>query len=170
MGRGAKRTTVDRAKFRNYMSVADSFHKGAELARQHEYWNAPGVLIVHAAIAYADAIAIKLGGVKSQGEQHQETVDLLHDLLVEGEDNKGALNQLRRIIDHKTAVSYSGKVYNRSDVEQLWKQVERFRGWAMATSRAEGDQVAQTARDTAIERRKRAGWRASAPHTPPTLD
>lgn len=130
MARATKRATIDRARFTNYISVADSFFKGAELARQHEYWNAAGVLIVHAAIAYADAIAIKLGGVKSQSEQHQEAVDLLSELVAEGEESKRALNQLRRIIDHKTAVSYSGKVYNPSDVDQLWKQVERFRTWA----------------------------------------
>jgi hypothetical protein len=111
--------------------VAESFYRGAELAREFEYWNASGVLIVHAAIAPADAIAIRLAGVKSRGEDHHETIALLEEVVAPGEEKKKALQHLRRIIDHKNAVSYSGEIYARTDIELLWKQVERFREWAM---------------------------------------
>jgi hypothetical protein len=39
--------------------VAESFAGGAEAAKSFECWNATRVLIVHSAIAYADAIFIK---------------------------------------------------------------------------------------------------------------
>ncbi|MFH0992121.1 MAG: hypothetical protein V1799_19130 [bacterium] len=38
---------------------------------------------------------------------------------------------LRRIIDHKNAVSYAGHLYSQKDVDNLWKLVERFRAWAI---------------------------------------
>ena len=125
------RTTVHRTKAKDYRSVAESFYHGAEVAREFEYWNASGVLIVHAAIAFADAIAIKLAGVKSRGEDHHETIALLEEVVAPGEEKQKALEHLRRIIDHKNAVSYSGEVYGRTDIEQLWKQAARFRDWAL---------------------------------------
>ena len=131
MAKSKTRVAVDRAKAKDYRSVAESFYRGAELAREFEYWNASGVLIVHAAIALADAIAIKLAGTKSRGEDHHETIALLEQVVAQGEEKKKALQHLRRIIDHKNAVSYSGQIYDRPDIEQLWKQVERFREWAL---------------------------------------
>ena len=125
------RIPVHRTKVKDYQSVAESFYRGAELAREFEYWNAAGVLIVHAAIALADAIAIKLAAVKSRGDDHHETIALLEAVVAPSEEKKKALQHLRRIIDHKNAVSYSGELYDRKDIEQLWKQVARFRQWAM---------------------------------------
>lgn len=43
--------------------MADGFFAGAEAAKTFEYWDAAGLLIIHAAIAYTDAIRIKVGGV-----------------------------------------------------------------------------------------------------------
>jgi hypothetical protein len=129
--RGSIRKTVDRAKSVNYKTVAENFHDAAEMAREYEYWNAAGVLIVHAAIAYADAIAIMIGGVKSQGEDHHDTAALLDELVATGETKKRALHHLRSIIDHKTSVSYSGELYGKRDADQLWKHMERFRDWAL---------------------------------------
>ena len=68
MAAKGSRITVDRSRSRDYAAVAKYFMQGAELAKEFEYWNADGVLIVHAAIAYTDAITIKVGGVKSPGE------------------------------------------------------------------------------------------------------
>jgi hypothetical protein len=122
---------VDRARSADYLTVAENFFKAAELAREFEYWNAAGLLIVHAAIAFADAICVKLGGVKSRGEDHHEAIALLDELTAVSQRQKGALNQFRKIIDHKTSVSYAGDVYSRADVELLWRLVVRFRDWAM---------------------------------------
>lgn len=129
MAKIGKRITVDKAKYRNYVAVAKNFYEGAEVAKEYEYWNAAGVLVVHAAIAYADAVAIKLGGVKSRGENHQEAVNLIDELVAPSQEKNVALNQLRKIIDHKNIVSYSGELYGKKDVDQLWKLMSRFRSW-----------------------------------------
>ena len=131
MPRTTTRKAVDRAKSADYLTVADNFFKAAELAREFEYWNAAGLLIVHAAIAFADAICVKLGGVKSRGEDHHEAIALLSKLTAVSQEQKQALNQFRRIVDHKTSVSYAGDVYGRKDVELLWRLAARFRDWAI---------------------------------------
>lgn len=44
-----------------------------------EYWTAASVLIVHAAIAYADALSIKQAGIRNSSDNHDETLALLDD-------------------------------------------------------------------------------------------
>lgn len=51
MANSKARIPVHRTKVKDYQSVAESFYRGAELAPEFEYWNASGVLIVHAAPA-----------------------------------------------------------------------------------------------------------------------
>ena len=129
MARKNVRKEVDKTKSLDHLKVAESFAGGAEVAKDFEYWNAAGILIVHAAIAYADAMCIKYGGVKSQGEDHNQVVALLREILSVNDENKKAFIQLEKIIAHKTSVSYSGDVYNEKDVENLWKNFERFKRW-----------------------------------------
>jgi hypothetical protein len=46
------------------------------MAVEFQYWNAAGVLLVHAAIALTDALTVKIGGAKSTGEDHMLAADL----------------------------------------------------------------------------------------------
>ena len=130
MSRKTIRTKVANTKWIDYKKVAENFFGGADVAREYGYWNAAGVLIVHSAIAYADAISIKFRGEKSQSEDHNQTVILLKEILAVNDENKKSYNHLEKIIAHKTSVSYSGDVYNRKDVDNLWKNFERFKRWA----------------------------------------
>ncbi|MBI2119450.1 MAG: hypothetical protein HYT97_07490 [Elusimicrobia bacterium] len=127
----SKRVSISRSKYHDYAKVADNFFSGSDCAREFEYWNAAGVLIVHAAIAYTDAITIKVGGVKSQGEDHMAVIDLLREVVALDEHGQRALNHLIRMIEQKNLVSYSGEIYTRTDIEKLWKQLERYRDWAL---------------------------------------
>ncbi|MGH7495140.1 MAG: hypothetical protein ACREOO_22440 [bacterium] len=131
MGRGGSRVAVHHSKVADYRTVAESFCNGAEVAAEFGYWNAAAILQVHAAIALADAIAIKLSGVRSRGENHYETITLLDEVVAPGQDKEKALRQLRAIIDQKNWVSYSGKIFSRRDVDKLAKLLDRFRNWAL---------------------------------------
>lgn len=128
----SRRASVPRPKYYDYVKVADNFYLGAELAKEFEYWNAAGVLIIHAAIAYTDAITIKVGGVKSQGEDHMAAVDLLREVVALDERGHRSANHLARMIEQKNVVSYSGEVYARADIEKLWKQLGRYKEWAVS--------------------------------------
>jgi hypothetical protein len=116
----------------DYVQVADNFYAGADAARAFEYWNAAGVLIVHAAIAYSDAITIKVGGVKSQGADHMAAVDLVRQIVTLDKAGENALNHLWQMIQEKNVVSYHGEIYARRDVDKLWKHLERYRTWALS--------------------------------------
>ena len=130
MARRQGRKSVDRTKFREYQRVAEHFLEAARLAMEWEYWTAAGVLIVHSAIAYSDAVAIKMSGQKSAGENHEDAIVLLKGLIADGDQKTKAINQLSRIIEEKTRVSYMGEMYTPSQTRDLWRRLERFRTWA----------------------------------------
>src|SRR3972149_1823162 len=121
------RKSVPRHRYKEYQNVAEHFYDAAKDSMELEYWTAAGVLIVHSAIAYADALSIKLSGQKSAGEDHEDAVALIADVVADGEEKTTAINQLRRILEEKTRVSYLGDLYGPTDTREMWKRLERFR-------------------------------------------
>ena len=130
MARGAQRRRLDRARWRDFERVGRSFAEAAELAAEFEYWNAAGVLIVHAGIALVDAITVRLTGTKGSGEDHAQAAALLQEAVIGDQESSRAIRQLRAILQEKTRVSYSGEVYTAADVARLRKHFDRFRQWA----------------------------------------
>ena len=124
-----KRSSVDKTESPVYKRIGDNFYAGALAEKKAGRWNSSGVLLIHAAIAYADAVSIKYSGVKSKGDDHQDVVRLLENIIPPNDDRKNALNQLERLIAHKTAVSYSGQQYDAKDIDKLSKHLERFKNW-----------------------------------------
>lgn len=112
------------------MDVAEHFFAAAGASRDLEYWTAAGVLIVHAAIAYTDALCVMLSGQKSAGEDHEDSITLLDSVVADDAQKQKALSQLRRIIEEKTRVSYLGELYGQDDISEMLKRLERFRTWA----------------------------------------
>ncbi|HKZ42140.1 MAG TPA: hypothetical protein VJ044_14340 [Candidatus Hodarchaeales archaeon] len=133
MAKRRGRKSVDRSRYREYVRVAEHFHDAARDSLELEYWTGAGVLIVHSAIAYADALCIQQSGQKNVGASHEETIVLLESVIASSEETRAALNQLRRIIEEKTKVSYLGELYTPEQTKDLWKRLERFRLWAMRT-------------------------------------
>jgi len=94
------------------------------------YWTGAGVLIRHAAIAYADALCIQQGSVRSGADDQEGAVILPEQVLPSGAATSMGVQQLRRIIDEKTRVSYLGELYGQAQTHALWGRLDRFRQWA----------------------------------------
>lgn len=131
MTRETKVSSVDKSDYKKYKSLAAGFYDAAIDERKAKRWNASGLLIVHSAIAYADAVAIKESGQKSTSENHQDIVKLLERVIKHSESRSSALNQLEKLIAHKSTVAYSGEHYDEQDIEKLMKHLERFKTWAI---------------------------------------
>lgn len=125
------RVTVERSRYEEYMNVAQHFFDAAKDSMELDYPTAAGVLIVHSAIAYADAVCIMLSGQRSSGENHEEAIEILDAVAADDQEKRTAMNQLRRIIEEKTRVSYLGELYSLDDIKDMWKRLERFREWAL---------------------------------------
>lgn len=121
---------VPRGRAADFARVGEGFWDGAEVARAYGYPNAAGVLLVHAAIAYADAVSIHVNGVKSRAESHMGAADILRGLS-EGDEGAGkALHHLEEVVRVKNRVSYEGEEFRAADLETLRKHLTRFREWA----------------------------------------
>lgn len=132
MAHKTSRIKIEKSRSVGFQAVADNFWDASRLAYEFDYFNAAGVLIVHSVIALADALTIRLGGVKCRGENHYEIVSLLKDLVPDSTQKNRALNHFTSIIDHKNTVSYSGEIYTQKDVEKIIRHGERFSDWARA--------------------------------------
>lgn len=130
MPRPGRRQQVDRSRWRQFHTVADNFVRAAEVASNSEYWNAAGVLIVHAAIALTDALTVKVGGVKSAAEDHRLAADLLEAVLAVDPEGKKAIGHLRGLLEEKSLVAYSGEIYRREDIRRMHRHLERYQNWA----------------------------------------
>jgi len=132
MAKRRGRKSVPRTRFVKYQQTAEHFYNAAKDSIELEYWTAAGVLIVHSAIAFTDALSIKLSGQKSIGENHEDAISILETIVAGGEEKLKAINQLKRIIEEKTRVSYLGELYSPSRTNEMWKRLERFRKWAIS--------------------------------------
>jgi hypothetical protein len=121
---------IPNSKYLDFIKVAENFEDGAELAFEFEYFNAAGVLIVHSAIALADSITIKYSSSKIKGDSHYDIIALLKNVLPPKLKNDTAIDHLKKIIDQKNLVSYSGDIYHKSDYIKLNKHFIRFSVWA----------------------------------------
>ncbi|MBI4178257.1 hypothetical protein HY522_02385 [bacterium] len=128
-----------RTRAADYLKVADDFAGGADTAEEFEYFNAAGVLYVHAAIAYADAVCIAMSGKKSASEDHDDVVDLLNDVIA-GTDpvDREALKSIQRVISIKNQVSYEGRSFSRKDVFPLKRRIDTIRRWSKDRVRRAG--------------------------------
>lgn len=130
MPKRGRRRQVDRSRWRQFLAVADNFAQGAEIAKEFDYWNAAGVLIVHAAIALTDALTVKVGGVKGTGEDHLLAASLLEEVLAVDSEGQRAIRHLRSILEEKHLVAYSGQVYRQGDIRRMSRHLERYSQWA----------------------------------------
>lgn len=121
---------IPNSKFLDFIKVAENFEDGAELAFEFGYFNAAGVLIVHSAIALADSITIKYSSSKIKGDSHYDIIALLKNVLPPKLKNDTAIDHLKKIIDQKNLVSYSGDIYHKPDYIKLNKHFIRFSVWA----------------------------------------
>jgi len=120
---------VDGNKYLDFEKISNDFANGCESAYSFEYYNAAGVLIIHAAIALADSVTIKLAGKKCSGESHYDIIELLRQVTLPSKNKTKALDQFKILIDHKNKVSYQGDIYHKKDVDKLLKHFERFKFW-----------------------------------------
>ena len=129
MVRRVSRKKYNSAEYSNFIKVSDDFYEGAKIALEFEYYNAAGVLIVHAAIAMADAVTIRLSSSKCSGDNHYEVIKLLQETVQKTKESNAAVTHFQKIIDHKNAVSYQGEIYKKTDIVKLLKHYERFADW-----------------------------------------
>lgn len=129
-----KRKTVEKGQALKYYRIARSLYRTAgdldTLAEDGDACgNAIGIIIVHSAIAYTDALCIAYGGFKSTSGDHLRAVDALKDALGRRVE-ANQLKNLNRILKEKDSISYQGTYYVLDDARGLLAKLSEFRDWA----------------------------------------
>jgi hypothetical protein len=100
----------------------------AELADEGSIGNPVISQIVHAAIAYADALTAKSAGRVNQ-QDHGAAVKMLRDALG-NRLPRAQETRLRRILAEKDAAQYGARLKTRADAQRLLVQMVEFAAWA----------------------------------------
>ncbi len=123
------RKRVERSDWTGYLAAAEENYASACAVQASRKYRAAGILLVHAAIALVDALTIRAGGVKSTGEHHQESIDLVRELLPNVDGLGPALRHLEAIIHEKNRVSYTGDPFTAADITRTRNHYERLALW-----------------------------------------
>jgi hypothetical protein len=121
-----------RSRAAGYQSVARSLMetaRGLDTIAEARYGNGLGIVSVHAAIAYTDALTIAFRGVKSVDGDHSRAAEVLVHALGQRAD-EGQVRRLKRVLNAKSHVSYNGAYYTLSEGRELFKDVSRYGSWA----------------------------------------
>lgn len=127
---GSKRE--DRARASQYEQVGRSLLRTAEdlsTMAEAKYGNALAILAIHAAIAYTDALTVAYRGTKSTDGDHAQAAALLLDVL-KSQVPPAEVRRLRRVLNAKSNVSYSGTYYTLEEGQNLLAEVRAYVAWA----------------------------------------
>ncbi|MBY0491357.1 MAG: hypothetical protein K2R93_16050 [Gemmatimonadaceae bacterium] len=111
---------------------AQAFRKAAEtleaVAEEGQNCNPIIVLIIHAAIAYGDALTARFGGTVNRGN-HDDLWRRVKQAM-KGRADEPQISRLKDLLGNKTAYSYGAKIGRLNDMREMLKQLKRFELWA----------------------------------------
>jgi hypothetical protein len=125
---------VDRSQAERYRRVGASLLLSAQALESvavegDPYGNAVGVVAIHAAIAYNDALTIAFRGLKSTEGDHRKAADVLRRAMGNRAEPE-QVERLRSILALKDRISYAGQYYTLDEARRLLRSAEEFGGWA----------------------------------------
>lgn len=125
---------VDPSTASTYLGKARGFRTDVEnmAALVDEFsGNGIAVLCVHAAIAYADALAVRAKGIKSVSGDHTDAVDVLESAVrIHDQADRAALKALRYVLQRKDEVSYTTTLVRPDDAARVLERLAVFGDWA----------------------------------------
>jgi hypothetical protein len=93
--------------------------------------NGIAVLCVHAAIAYADALAVRAVGRKSKSGDHGDAADFLVGAIpIRAAEDKKALKAFKAVLSRKDEVSYADDIIEELDAQVIMGRLSVFAAWA----------------------------------------
>jgi hypothetical protein len=93
------------------------------------YGNGLAIVSVHAAIAYTDALTVAYREVKSVDGDHSRAAEVLVHALGQRAD-PAQVRRLRRVLNAKSEVSYSGSYYTLHEGREIFADVVCYGSWA----------------------------------------
>lgn len=123
--------TVERSRYRVYWGKATEFRQVMRFAADQGFLSAAGLNAVHCLISTTDAVLVYRQRIRSVGEGHLETVELLRKDSELPEIGK-ATGHLRKGLAKKNLVAYEDRELTPAEARELVDHAERLYSWAAA--------------------------------------
>ena len=124
-------------EYLNYWEKTRELESVMQTALLKSNWNAAALNALHAAILANDALLIYFHGVKSSSQKHDDAIKLLTSLMKSSDARKNA-RHLRKLINEKSTVAYTGKLLSPGRSKELCKHAQRFITWVNSLLPEEG--------------------------------
>jgi hypothetical protein len=120
------------ARFTVYYRRAEQFADAMKLCQDDlsAYASAAGLLAVHSAIAYSDALLIRLTGTRPHGKNHRDAVPALKRACTGAKIAPDGIKHLEKLLSVKADISYGDKQVDDERGAALCSKAERFQTWA----------------------------------------
>jgi len=128
--RKLKTQAVEKNDYQIYLKKAKDFHEIMLKAKDTQNWTATGLNAVHCAISSCDALLVFHMGIRSIGEDHMDTADLL--LRLPKEIVQDEVATFKRILAKKNAIAYENREFRQQEALEILKLAERFYVWALS--------------------------------------
>ena len=117
---------------RVYHDRGSQLAKAMRLCRYNHpaFLSAAALLAVHSAIAYNDAVQIKLTGDRSRTQDHGQAVAAIKRACGIANIEPRGIAHLGKLLSMKTDVSYGDKEVDNQLAEVLCVAADRFEAWA----------------------------------------
>jgi len=102
------------------------------------YAAAVGLLAIHSAISFGDAVLMKLTGTRSRNRDHRKALDAINAACKKSNIRPDGVKHLDRLVSAKTDVSYGDKEADERTVQVLYIAAGRFQAWAEHVLKDEG--------------------------------
>lgn len=134
MTRRIPQKRVERFQAEKYRRVGASLLESAAALEtvaedDDRFGNAIAIVAIHAAIAYADALAIAYREVKSGAGDHRAAADLLRDALGPSADAR-MVTRFGAIVANKDRVAYTGTFFRMNEALRLLSEARVVCEWA----------------------------------------
>ncbi len=123
---------MDEISDRVYRDRGSQLAKAMRLCRYNHpaYPSAAALLAVHSAIAYNDAVQIKLTGDRLRSQDHGQALAAIKRACGTAKIEPRGIAHLGRLLSVKTDVSYGDKDVDNQLAESLCVAADRFEAWA----------------------------------------
>jgi hypothetical protein len=122
---------MDESAFNVYIARARQMANAMRLVRDdREYLAAAALLAVHCAIAFNDAVLVKLNGTALHSQDHRQAADVTRRRCMERKLSHEGLKQYRELLSNKSKISYGDQVITPIEVQRYCAAAERFESWA----------------------------------------
>lgn len=115
-----------------YEDRALQLAKAMNLCRRTEtyYPSAAALLAVHSAIAYNDAVVMKLTGERPKTQDHSQAIAALRRACGRAKIEPEGISHLSRLLGAKTDISYGDRYVTNQLADVLCVAADRFEAWA----------------------------------------